>query len=162
MALFNKKNHEEEEEIKFEMPVPRSPEVKNTGTYLGQNLKIRGNVSGDGNLTILGTFEGEFDLKGQLKIAQQANVKGNVKAGIISVNGHVDGCLTALERIHLDPTARIEGQITTPKISVMEGAMFEGEIKMNAAPGPPPKPIKKNAKSEPPIPGHPEVKMGIS
>ena len=49
-------------------------------TYLGKNLKINGTISGEGSLIILGTFEGEFDLKGQLKVAQGAVIKGDIKA----------------------------------------------------------------------------------
>jgi cytoskeletal protein CcmA (bactofilin family) len=136
MALFGKKKEEQPEEPKPVPPVQTSNVKKDTKdtkdtAYFGKNLKIRGNVSGVGNLIILGDFEGEFDLKGQLKIAHGANIKGTVKANNISVNGNVEGIITASEKIHLDNTARIKGQIRTPKISVLEGAVFDGEIEMS-------------------------------
>jgi cytoskeletal protein CcmA (bactofilin family) len=138
MALFGKKQEESKEVPKEEpkeaqkpiMPAKTSDARKDTA-YLGKSLKITGNVSGVGNLIILGAFKGEFDLKGQLKIAQGSNIKGNVKATNITVNGNVEGTITASEKIHLDNTARIKGRITTPKISVLEGAVVDGEIEMS-------------------------------
>ena len=134
MALFGKKNEESKEEPKEEQkpiaPAKTSDARKDTA-YLGKSLKITGNVSGVGNLIILGAFQGEFDLKGQLKIAQGSHIKGNVKATNISVNGNVEGTITASEKIHLDNTARIKGRITTPKISVLDGALVDGEIEMS-------------------------------
>lgn len=100
-------------------------------TYLGKNLKITGNVSGAGNLIILGTFDGEFDLKGQLKVAQGASIKGNIKADSVSINGRVDGSIVANERILLDTTASIKGRLKTPKISIQDGAIFDGELQMS-------------------------------
>ena len=124
MGLFDKgKKENKSKQIR--------PELKqNETTYIGKNMKIKGRVSGNGNIIILGGLDGEFSLKGQIKIAQPANIKGEVKADVISVNGSVQGRLNAQQRMHLDQTARIEGQIITPRISIAEGAFFNGEIKM--------------------------------
>ena len=103
---------------------------QNETSYFGKNLKIKGRISGNGNVIILGGLDGEFDLRGRVKIAQPAKIKGEVKADVISVNGNVHGKLAAQQRLHLDQTACIEGQITTPKLSIAEGASFDGEIAM--------------------------------
>ena len=124
MSLFGKKNKENKEER------PQATVPKNETSYFGKNLMIKGRVSGDGNVIILGGFDGEFDLRGRVKVAQSAKIKGEVKADVISVNGTVQGSMAAKERIHLDQTARIEGQIITPRLSISEGASFDGEIKM--------------------------------
>ena len=100
-------------------------------TYLGKNLKINGSISGEGSLILLGKFEGEFDLKGQLKVAQGAVIKGDIKATGISINGNVNGTIVARERILLDTTAAIKGRLVTPKISIQDGAVFDGELQMS-------------------------------
>ena len=125
MPLFGKKK-QENEPPRHQTAVPQ----KET-TYFGKNLKIKGRVSGNGNIIILGALDGEFDLKGRVKIAQPAKIKGEVKADVISVDGNVRGSLVAHERVHLDQTARIEGQINTPSLSITEGASFDGEITMS-------------------------------
>lgn len=118
-------------------PVER---VEDMTTCFGKNLKITGNVSGDGNIIVLGSFDGDFDLKGQLKVAQGAKVTGTLKASSITVNGNVEGNITASEKVHLDNTARITGRMVTPKISILDGAVFDGEMQMGKRPAETPKP----------------------
>ena len=145
MTLFGKKEKEEEASVADVPTAPRSTfqstprntpksasedRTEDSTTFFGKNLKITGNVSGEGNMIIQGSFEGEFNLKGQLKVAQGAKVKGNFNATSIAVNGDVEGTLTATEKIHMDNTARINGRIVTPKVSILDGAVFDGEMQM--------------------------------
>jgi len=60
MAMFGKKKKEQQPAA----PV-KTPAAQNDTTYFGKNLSITGKVSGQGNLIILGTFDGEFDLRGE-------------------------------------------------------------------------------------------------
>ena len=149
MTLFGKKEKEEEASVADAPTAPKSTfqnsprsapkstpkssmEDRNeeSTTFFGKNLKITGNVSGEGNMIILGSFDGEFNLKGQLKVAQVARVKGNFNATSIAINGNVEGTLTATEKIHMDNTAKINGRIVTPKVSILDGAVFDGEMQM--------------------------------
>lgn len=125
MPLFGKKKKENKSQR------PNTAVSQKETTYFGKNLKIKGRVSGNGNIIILGALDGEFNLKGRVKIAQPAKIKGEVKADVISVNGNVQGSLAAQERVHLDQTARIEGKIITPSLSISEGAIIDGEITMS-------------------------------
>ncbi len=146
MALFSKKP-EEQKPVKPQIPstnisgakVPKAkvsgakvPSGPKEATYFGKNLKITGNVSGDGDLIILGKLEGEFNLKGKLQVAEPAEIIGSVKANDITVKGNIKGNITAVQKVHLDPTARVNGQIASPKLSIQDGACFDGEIKMSA------------------------------
>ena len=145
MTLFGKKEKEEAATVADNPPVAKNTFQRNLGkpsksnaenravestTLFGKNLKITGNVSGEGNMIIQGDFEGEFNLKGQLKVAQGASAKGNFNATSIAVNGNVEGTLTATEKIHMDNTAKINGRIVTPKVSILDGAVFDGEMQM--------------------------------
>jgi cytoskeletal protein CcmA (bactofilin family) len=145
MTLFSKKEKEDEAPVADAPITPKSnfqstprnspisaPEdrTEDSTTFFGKNLKITGNVSGEGNMIIMGSFEGEFNLKGQLKVAQGARIKGNFNATSIAINGNVEGTLTAAEKIHMDNTARINGRIVTPKVSILDGAVFDGEMQM--------------------------------
>ena len=146
MPLFGKKDKDKEKIAER----PQATVSQNETSYFGKNLLIKGRISGNGNVIILGGLDGEFDLRGRVKVAQSAKIKGEVKADIISVNGSVHGSLAAKERIHLDQTARIEGQIITPRLSISEGAAFDGEIKMKNRSSKPPKPTTlKSAPDDP-------------
>lgn len=143
MPLFGKKKKDDKS--------PRSPETasQNETSYFGKNLTIKGRISGNGNVIILGGLDGEFNLRGQVKIAQPAKIKGEVKADVISVNGSVQGKLAAQQRLHLDQTARIEGQIITPKLSITEGASFNGEVTMSGNVAKAPEPVTADAAAAP-------------
>ena len=137
MALFGKKENEVSTPVAKSPPpakaTPKEPkaDMKLDTTYFGKNLKITGSVSGEGSSIIQGSFEGELNLNGQLKISQGARIRGNLKAADIYVNGNVEGTIAASKKLHVDNTAKIKGRIITPKISVQEGSVFDGEIQMS-------------------------------
>ena len=138
-------------------PAPAPVSTQDT-TYFGRNLKITGNISGEGSSVILGSFEGDFNLKGQLKVAQGARIKGNVKATDIYVNGNVEGTIEASKKIHLENTARVKGRLITPKISILEGSVFDGEIQMSGQSAQPSKAAAPGAIPKAPTPAAPEKK----
>ena len=146
MPLFGKKDKDKEKKAER----PQAAVSQNETSYFGKNLMVKGRISGNGNVIILGGLDGEFDLRGRVKVAQSAKIKGEVKADIISVNGSVNGSLAAKERIHLDQTARIEGQIITPRLSISEGASFDGEITMKNRSSKPSKPAALNSAPDTP------------
>jgi cytoskeletal protein CcmA (bactofilin family) len=168
MAIFGKKPEEEKTPEKtpertlekpFEKTFEKTPVAppsragaRPAETLFGKNLSIKGNVSGDGDVTILGSFEGEFDIKGKLTVADQARIIGNVKARVISVNGTVQGTLKALDNLKLDQTAKVNGQVITPRISITEGALLDGEVKMSSKLDLKPQPIASGpfAAAQPP------------
>ena len=51
---------------------------------------------------------------------------------MISVNGTVKGTLKAVDSLKLDQTAKVNGQVITPRISITEGALLDGEVKMSS------------------------------
>jgi cytoskeletal protein CcmA (bactofilin family) len=136
MALFGKKKAE------------KSKPLAGTGgkdtTYLGRKIEVKGTVSGDGNVIILGRLDGKFDLKGELTIAEPASVTGEIKAGLISVKGLADGMVIAHDRLHLEPSAKVSGKVYAKTVSVLEGAQLDGEMAMSSSPG---RPAKKGASS---------------
>ena len=139
-------------------PGARAKDTTNETTYLGKNLTINGNISGEGSLIILGKFEGEFDLKGQLKITQGAVIKGNINATDVSINGNVNGTVVASERILLDTTASVKGRLVTPKISIQDGAVFDGELQMSRRSEQAPKAATPETKQPPNAPAVSEIK----
>ena len=164
MGLFGKKDNAQKPPAAPATAAPKATartskqDTAQDTTYFGKNLKIKGNVSGEGSLIILGSFEGQFDFKGRLKVAQGARIKGDIKAADLYVNGDIAGALTASEKVHLDNTARVKGGITTPRLSVLEGARFDGELQMSSLTSQPPKPASPEPKQTSPASGTPHKK----
>ena len=125
MKFFKKKKNEEQTVL----PMEGSEEI-NKIAYLGKNINIKGNISGHDDIQIDGKIEGNIKLKGSLDVQQSATIKGSAVAKTIYIKGAVDGKLAAGSKMFIDHTARIKGKIFTPVISVVEGAQFNGEVKM--------------------------------
>jgi len=89
-------------------------------------LKFRDPV----NLRINGSFEGTLDIRGNLTIGESAVVKAFIEGENIVVAGRVYGNIVASKELKLAPQAHVTGNITTPRLSILEGAVFEGECHM--------------------------------
>lgn len=95
------------------------------------------------NLRINGSFEGKLDTKGNLTISETAVVKAEIKGENIVVAGRVYGDIIAERELKLVPPAHITGNITTPRLSILDGAVLDGECHMTA-PGDNPDRFGKN------------------
>jgi cytoskeletal protein CcmA (bactofilin family) len=57
-------------------------------------------------------------------------LNGEIRAVTLAVSGTVTGTLSAGEKIHLEKSAVVSGRMNTPRLSVVDGATFNGEIEM--------------------------------
>jgi len=82
------------------------------------------------NLKINGSFNGSLETKGTLTIGKTAQVESNIIGDNIIIAGKVNGDITANKMLVLMPTAILRGNITTPKLNIVEGAIFQGTCHM--------------------------------
>lgn len=82
------------------------------------------------NLKINGTFEGVLNTRGSLMIGEQAVVNADITGESIVIAGKVNGNVTALKELKLISPARVVGDIRSPRLSIAEGAIFDGTSRM--------------------------------
>ncbi len=82
------------------------------------------------NLRINGSFEGKLDTRGNLTIGENAKVKASINGDRVIIAGKVTGDVIATQSVSIIAPAVIQGNITSPKLSVTEGAVLEGQISM--------------------------------
>src|ERR1044072_6120011 len=82
------------------------------------------------NLKINGQFSGKLDAQGTLTIGEKANVKADIHGDNVVIAGKVYGDVIANRMLVLMPTAVLEGNITTAKLNIVEGAIFQGRCQM--------------------------------
>jgi len=82
------------------------------------------------NLKINGEFKGSLQTKGTLTVGVKASVEANVIGDNIVVAGKVRGDINASKMLVLMPTAILTGNISTPKLNIVEGAIFQGNCQM--------------------------------
>ncbi len=98
---------------------------------IGKAISIRGDLTGNEDMVIEGRVEGKVDLpNNQLTIGANGKVKAEIHAKGIVIVGHVIGNVIGLERVEIQATGRVEGDVTAPKLIVAEGAQLNGAIQM--------------------------------
>ena len=101
---------------------------------IGPKTFIKGKINGDDDLVIQGRFEGTVNLpKNRVQIAEGSDVKADVKARSIEVDGHVRGKLTGISDVVVRASGRIEGDLAAPRIKVDAGAQIDGSVDMQGA-----------------------------
>ena len=82
------------------------------------------------NLKINGRFSGRLESKGTLTIGSSAQVEANIYGDNIVLAGKVKGNVVAKKMLVLMPSAVLAGDISTPKLNIVEGAVFQGRCQM--------------------------------
>src|SRR5687768_1059157 len=95
------------------------------GTVLTGETNFQMMLRVDGHLTGTVTSDG-----GTLIVGTNGQVDANVSVGVATINGVVNGDVIASEKIQLGRTARVMGNIGTPKLVIGEGGVFEGGCNM--------------------------------
>jgi len=116
------------------LPEPVKPEAISlppTRSWLGPSLHIKGEIYGSEDLLIDGSFEGIVQLEKQkLMLGATSRVKADIIAGDVIVSGNLQGNVRAKSRIEIKKDGSVTGDLTTPQISIENGACFKGSIEI--------------------------------
>lgn len=108
---------------------------------IGRSITINGEVKGDEDLLIQGRVDGSVTLKQHaVTVGPEGEVKADIAARVITVEGLVEGNLTAQEQVALRGSARVQGNITAPRVVLEDGARFRGGVDMSETAGNGPQP----------------------
>ena len=97
---------------------------------LGKNAKIIGDVESAGTILVQGTILGNIHSE-KVILGEKSYVTGDIFADSISIAGKIDGCLKGRESVEVKVTGYVAGDITARRLSIMEGAIFNGISRMD-------------------------------
>jgi cytoskeletal protein CcmA (bactofilin family) len=97
-------------------------------TTLGPGVTVKGELHGDGTLTIQGQFEGDIVLNGALHVGPEARVDANISATKIVIAGVVRGNLSADTRVEILPSGSLTGTVKSGSFAAADGASVKGEL----------------------------------
>ena len=107
------------------METPKTVEF----AHIGKSVIIKGELSGSEDLYVDGQVEGSIELSGnKLIIGPHGQVRANVNAKGVIVQGKLDGNILAGERVELTKSAIVVGDIATQRVAIEEGAYFKGKV----------------------------------
>ncbi len=102
---------------------------------LVQGTNVEGNVQADKDIRIDGTLKGSLQCKGKVIIGPTGHIIGDVTCENAVIEGRFDGVLIVGDVLHVKETAKIEGDVSTLKLVVQPGSIFNVKCKMGSQNG---------------------------
>ena len=123
---------------KLDNPIMETtPKVVNTmtsnqaPTLLGRSVVMHGELSASEDLLIEGQFDGTINLKDHcLTVGAKGQVKAEIHARQVVVQGSVNGNVTAREKIEIRKTGQVMGDLVATGVAIEDGAYFKGSIEI--------------------------------
>lgn len=107
-----------------------APQIEVPGTVIGKGITLESALlTGKESVRIDGIFLGDVNLDGSLILGETGSIEGTVRAKYIIIAGLVRGNIES-ETLHVSPTARVNGDITTASIIVDEGGQLNGRYQV--------------------------------
>jgi cytoskeletal protein CcmA (bactofilin family) len=99
---------------------------------IGKSIVFKGDLTGDEDIEIEGQIEGRIDLpKNQLTIGANGRVKAEINAKAVVIIGQVTGDVAATERLEIQASGVVKGDIRAPRLLIQEGAVVNGAVEMS-------------------------------
>jgi cytoskeletal protein CcmA (bactofilin family) len=112
-------------------PRSASGPAPQTASSLGATFTCTGQIVGQEDLVIHGTFKGIIRIKNHgLTIARSARVEADIVAGDVTLAGDLTGNIRSSGTVFVSAEAKMRGDISAAKVSIQDGAQFRGSIKM--------------------------------
>ena len=105
--------------------------VSTPATLLGKDFVINGDVKGTGSIVISGNVKGNGEIDGLVELVSTAVWEGNIHTDNIIIGGTVKGDVFARGKLEITGSARIFGNVSGTSVSVAQGAMIHGTMKIH-------------------------------
>ena len=99
-------------------------------TVIGIETRVSGEIRGDEDLVIKGRVDGKIHLSKVLTVEKGAIVQADVDVRNLVVLGTLVGNIVASESVRLLATARVVGDLASPRVMMEAGAAYRGRVDM--------------------------------
>lgn len=131
-------------------PAPRvaAPQTREQQAVIGSSISIKGDLTGEEDLSIEGRLEGKIELRRHsVTVGKKGRIKGDIYGKTITVEGTVEGNLYGEEQLIVRQSGTVRGNIVAPRVALEDGSNFKGSIDMS----PKEKPAASQAPDKPVI-----------
>lgn len=104
--------------------------VSTTDTVIGSGVKLKGNVTSEGDIAIDGSLAGNIKSGGHVTIGVNGRIGGSIQAISLTVAGYVEGDVKANDSVSIMESGQVHGDIDTGRLEIGMGAVFIGTSKM--------------------------------
>jgi cytoskeletal protein CcmA (bactofilin family) len=97
---------------------------------LGTSIVIKGDLIASEDLTLYGKMEGSITLNGghTLTIGRHADIRAAIDAKAVVIQGAVTGNVTAREKVEIQTTGSVSGDVSSPRLAIADGASIRGKV----------------------------------
>lgn len=120
MTIFTDKDHP-------------TPETEAGLSIIGAGMRVVGDINADGVVKIEGTVVGTVRAGRQVLVGKGGEVEGDVISREAIIGGEVRGSVRADERLEVQATSVIHGDIAAKRLLVQEGGEINGVVRMGEA-----------------------------
>jgi cytoskeletal protein CcmA (bactofilin family) len=99
-------------------------------TIIGAETRISGEIRGEEDLVIKGRVDGKIHLSQSLTVEKGAIVQADVDVRTLVVSGTLVGNIVASEVVRLLASARVVGDLASPRVIMESGAAYRGRVDM--------------------------------
>lgn len=100
--------------------------IINAGTYLEGTIETKGSVQ------INGRVKGMVKAADEVRVGRSGEIVGEVYAKSARVAGKIEGDVYIEQKLTLEETSSLNGNLTAGKLIIDEGAFFNGKSDMGA------------------------------
>lgn len=99
-------------------------------TIIGPETRISGEIRGEEDLVIRGRVDGKIQLSQMLTVDKGGIVQADVDVKTLVVAGTLVGNIVAAESVRLLASARVVGDLASPRVMMESGAAYRGRVDM--------------------------------
>ena len=107
----------------------------NLTAFIDQGSQFEGKLSFKDTVRIDGGFSGEISSENTLIVGETGVIEAQINSSQVVVSGTVKGDINASRQVMLHKSAKVDGDIQTPSITIEEGAVFNGRLSMSKTAG---------------------------
>ena len=111
-------------------------------SIIASGTVITGDVQAEGTVKVEGEILGNVHAAQQVLLARGSRVRGDVQTREAVIGGLVEGAIRATERVEIQATAIVQGDIVTQRIVISEGGQVNGGLQMKKPAGGGPELVK--------------------
>ena len=100
---------------------------KTVHTMIGPDAIIKGPMELEQGLIVYGKIYGNIATNGQVRVAKNGLVDGNIIGSNIHIGGTVSGNIKSRNQVTLKKSCVLKGDISYRKLHIEDGAQFEGK-----------------------------------
>lgn len=99
--------------------------------YIGESLRVRGQLTGSGDMVIDGRFDGDIDVDGTIEVGPTGLLDSPTRADTVILRGLLEGSVHAASAVVIEAGGRLLGDVHAERVSLSDGGALEGAVIMD-------------------------------